>query len=384
VTLWDAVHSFHCPTLVLYGRGVAAQTGERLRELGVARALVVSDAGVRAAGIVDAVAEAVGESGIELAVYAETRPNPTTQNVAEAHALGAAHDCDGVVGLGGGSAMDAAKGAAVVATNGGRIADFTGRDRIPHDPLPLVCVPTTCGTGSEVTFNAVISDEEAGRKLPFVSPRLAPRVALVDPELVERAPGAVIASTGADALAHAVESYINLAHDPLIDALCIAAIRLIARNLREAVHERAGDAVDAMTIAATMAGIAFNQNANAIVHAAATPVTAHFGVPHGIANAVFMPAGLEFCLPACRERLADVAEAFERPAVAEEGVVAIRELLLDVGLPATLRELGVDPEVYEARLPSMVEDAMKSRSIPLNPRPVEPDDVERLYRAVIG
>lgn len=384
MTVWSGVHTFRCPTRIQYGRGAIGELGTVLEQLGVTRVLVVSDRGVEAAGIVDAAFGSAAEAGVEPVVYAETTPNPTTRNVADAHALYTERRCDGILGLGGGSAMDAAKGVGIVATNGGSVADFTGRDRIPHDLPPLVCAPTTCGTGSEVTYNAVITDAERHVKLPYVSTRLAPDVALVDPDLVERAPSPVIAATGADALAHAVESYINTAHDPLIDGLCLAAIGLIGRSLARAVADHEPDAVDRMTLAATMAGIAFNQNANAIIHAASTPVTARFDVPHGVANAVFMPPGLEFCLPACAARLADVADAIGAERSAEAAIEAIRSLLESVGLPRTLRDLGVDPVEYETSIPAMVEDAMRSRSIPLNPRPVEPADVEALYRAVLG
>ena len=242
-----------------------------------------------------------------------------------------------------------------------------------------------------MTFNAVITDAERHFKLPYVSRKLAPRAALVDPDLVERAPPSVIAATGADALAHAVESYINRGADPLLDALNLGAIRLIGRHLRRAVHERAPDAVEHMSLASTMAGIAFNMNANEIVHAASTPVTARHDVPHGVANAVFMPAGLAFCLPESAARLGDVAEALgeevsglDERARGERGVEAVRSLLADIGMPASLRELGVDPEEFERNIAAMVEDAMKSRSIPLNPRPVTPADLEDLYRVVLG
>lgn len=384
MTLWRGTHGFDCPTRVLYGRGVATETGDRLRELGVRRALVVSDGGVAGAGIVDGVVASIRDAGLEAAVYAKTQPNPTVGNVEEALLAWHEHGCDGLVGVGGGSSMDAAKGVGIVASSGGSVAEYTGREQVPRDLPPLVCLPTTCGTGSEVTFNAVITDTATHVKLPYVSRRLAPRVALVDPELVQRAPASVIAATGADALAHAVESYVNLARDPLIEALCIGVVRLIGANLSRAVHERSEDAIDAMTLAATMAGMAFNQNANAIVHAASTPVTARFDIPHGVANAVFMPEGLRFCAPACPEHLAEIGVALGGTATPDGGVEAVAALLADVGLGVGLRELGVDGEEYERSIPAMVEDAMRSRSIPLNPRPVTPADLERLYRAVLG
>ncbi|HSI97388.1 MAG TPA: iron-containing alcohol dehydrogenase, partial [Gaiellaceae bacterium] len=241
----------------------------------------------------------------------------------------------------------------------------------------------------EVTFNAVITDPDAHFKLVYVTRRLAPDVALVDPELVLPAPDHVIAATGADALAHAVESYVNKGADPLLDAVNIAAIRMIGENLRLAVRERDPHAVAQMALASTMSGIAFNMNANAIVHAASTPVTARHDVPHGIANGIFMPAGLAFLAPACRPQLRLIAEALgedvarlsDREA-ADRAVTAVRELLADVGIPATLREFGVDPA--DVDIPTLVEDAMKSRNIVTNPRPVERDDLADLYRVVLG
>jgi alcohol dehydrogenase len=386
---WDAVHSFECPTRVFYGRGASAQVGERLRELGVTRALLVSDRGVAGAGIVDAIEAHVRAAGLEVAVYADTQPNPTTTNVAEAAALYREHGCDGIVGLGGGSSMDCAKGAGIEVTNDGPVARFTGKDNVPNDLCPLVCIPTTCGTGSEVTFNAVITDPHAHFKLVYVTRRLAPGVALVDPALVETAPSAVIASTAADALAHAVESYVNTGSDPLLDAVNIAAIGMIGRNLRPAVSERDPAAIDQLALASTMAGIAFNMNANAIVHAASTPVTARHGVPHGVANGIFMPWGLSFLAPACQTQLRKIAEALgedvsglSAEAAAERGVEAVRTLVKDVGIPGTLREYGIDPA--DVDISQLVEDAMKSRNIATNPRPVTPADLEGLYRVALG
>jgi alcohol dehydrogenase class IV len=385
---WDAIHVFECPTRVFFGHGASLDAGNRLGELGVARALVVSDPGVRAAGIVDAVAKAIRSAGLGVAVYADTTPNPTTENVERAVAVWNEFGCDGIVGVGGGSSMDAAKATAIVAANGGAVADYAGQERIPGDLPPVVCIPTTSGTGSEVTFNAVITDEHRRVKLPYVSRKLAPKVALVDPELVQLAPPDVIAATGADALAHAIESYLNKGSDPLLDAINIAAIRLIGRYLRPAVHERDREAVAHMALASTMAGISFNMNANAIVHAASTPVTAKHNVPHGVANAVFMVPGLEFLLPACRERLGDIASALGASTAglaAEEagarGIQAVRELLTDVGLPRNLVDAGVDP--LEVDIPTLIEDALRSRNIATNPRPVAAADLEQIYLAVL-
>jgi alcohol dehydrogenase class IV len=385
---WDSVHLFECLTRVHYGFGASAQTGEILRGYGVTRALVVSDPGVQGAGIVDRVAEHVTAAGIDVALYAETEPNPTIANAHEAAALYEEAGCDGILGLGGGSSMDAAKAAGVIVTNGGRITDYAGRDQVPNDIPPLVCVPTTCGTGSEVTFVSVISDHERHFKAVLASRRMAVRAAIVDPDLVTSAPPQVIAATGVDALAHATESYVNTGSDPLLDALNIQAIRMIGASLRAAV---AGDrdAIAQMALASTMTGVAFAMNANAIVHAASTPVTAHHGVPHGVANAIFLPDGMDFLRPACEGKLAAIAEALGEDvsglSVAEaavRGVEAIRSLARDVGMPATLRDWGLDPADLD--VPRLIEDAMKSRNVTTNPRPVGRAELEALYRAVAG
>jgi alcohol dehydrogenase class IV len=386
---WDSVHRFECPTRVFYGRGASASVGEHLRELGVGRALVVSDRGVADAGIVDAIVSHIGDAGLEATVYADTEPNPTTTNVAEAAALYRGQGCDGLVGIGGGSSMDCAKGTGLELTSGAPLARFAGRDKVPNELPPLVCIPTTCGTGSEVTFVAVITDPGVHFKIVIADRKLGADVALVDPDLVEAAPPHVIAATGADALAHAVESYVNRGSDPLLGALNIAAIRMIGGNLREAVATKDPAALEQLSLASTMAGIAFNMNANAIVHAASTPVTAHHGVPHGVANGIFMPSGLAFLAPACARELREVAEALGEDTTgladdeaAERAVECIRSLLKDIGIPATLREWGVDAEAFD--IPQLVEDAMKSRNIATNPRPVTPADLEELYRVTLG
>jgi alcohol dehydrogenase class IV len=386
---WDSVHLFECPTRIFYGSGASAAVGERVVELGVSKVALVSDPGVAGAGLVERISGHLHEAGVEVVVYAETEQNPTTTNLEEIGDLYRREGCDGLVGLGGGSSMDAAKAASALLENGGSIWDYRGKDLVPRPGPPVVCLPTTCGTGAEVTFVVVITDPAEHFKIVCAARNLASRVAIVDPDLVRSAPPQIIAATGADALAHAVESYLNTGSDPLLDSINIRAIRMIGANLRSAVYDRDPEAIGQVSLASTMTGIAFNMNANAIVHAASTPVTAHHGVPHGVANAIFMPAGLDFLRPACEEKLRDIAVALDedvsRVAVedaAVRGVEAVRSLLRTVELPATLRDFGVDPT--ELDIPTLVEDAMKSRNITNNPRPVTRDDLAELYRVVAG
>ena len=386
---WDSVHLFECPTRVFYGFGAASDVGVHLTELGISKVLLVSDPGVAGAGLVAAIEGRIREAGLGVVVYAETEQNPTTANLEAICALYRDAGCDGLVGLGGGSSMDAAKAASALLENGGSIWDYRGKDLVPKPGPPVVCLPTTCGTGAELTFVVVITDPAEHFKIVCAARNLAARVAIVDPELVLSAPPAVIAATGADALAHAVESFLNVGSDPLLDAINIQAIRMIGRNLRRAVEDRDPEAVGQVSLASTMTGIAFNMNANAIVHAASTPVTARHGVPHGVANAIFMPAGLDFLRPACEEKLTAVAEALgedvaelSQAEAAVRGVDAVRALLAGVELPPTLRAWGLDPADLD--IPTLVDDAMKSRNIATNPRPVTREDLAELYRVVAG
>ena len=386
---WDGVHRFTCPTKLHYGRGAGSEIGVRLRELGVTRALLISDPGLEKAGAVGTVGGWIEAAGIGLETYSETQPNPTTTNVHQAADLYESKGCDGIVGLGGGSSMDCAKGVGIIVRNGGLIGDYRGADLVGVRVPPLVCMPTTCGTGSEVTSVAVITDPELDFKLVIVSPNIAPDVGLVDPDLVASAPPAVIASTGIDALAHAVESYVNRGSDPLLDALNIAAIRMIGQKLRPAVAGGDPDSVAQVTLASMMAGVAFNINGNAIIHAASTPVTAHHHVPHGVANGIFLPSGLNAIRAGCAAKLGSVAEALgesiaglSEADAADLGIAAVRTLCADIGIPATLREWGVEPA--DVDIPRLVEDAMKSRNIPTNPVPVGPEELTALYLQVVG
>jgi alcohol dehydrogenase class IV len=386
---WDSVHLFECPTRVHYGAGAIASLPEHLAELGLERVVLVSDSGLRAAGTVERVREIAVAAGVEVHLYTDTAENPTTANLAEIAALYRAQGCDGILGLGGGSSLDAAKAASALIENGGSVWDYRGRDLVPRHGPPVICIPTTCGTGAEVTFVVVITDPGEHFKVVCVSRNLAATIAIVDPELVLTAPKAIIAATGADALAHATESYLNLGSDPLLDSINIRAIRMIGQNLRRAVHERDPEAIAQVSLASCMTGLAFNMNANAVVHAASTPVTAHHGVPHGVANAIFLPPGLDLIRPGCEAKLGEIAEALGEdvsglvPAdAALLGVEVVRTLLRDCELPPTLRSWGLQPEAMD--IPQLIEDAMLSRNIATNPRPIGPPELDELYRAAQG
>ena len=386
---WDAVHLFECPTRVFFGAGAIDALPAHLGELGCRKVVLVSDRGLAAAGTVERVSALAVGAGVEVVAYTDTAENPTIDNLDAIVALYRAHGCDGIVGLGGGSSLDAAKAASALLENGGSVWDYRGRDLVPRHGPPVICIPTTCGTGSEVTFVVVITDPSEHFKIVCASRNLAATVAIVDPDLVMTAPRAIVAATAADALAHAAESYLNLGSDPLLDALTIQAIRMIGKHMRRAVNELDRDAIAQLSLASCMAGIAFNMNANAVVHAASTPVTAHHGVPHGVANAIFLPPGLDLIRPGCEQKLGEIAEALGEDVAglstadaAIRGVEAVRRLCAECGLPPTLRAWGLDPA--EMDVPRLIEDAMKSRNIATNPRPIGPPELAELYAAVQG
>ncbi|MDP3046829.1 MAG: iron-containing alcohol dehydrogenase, partial [Chloroflexota bacterium] len=291
------------------------------------------------------------------------------------------HDCDAILAVGGGSPMDTAKAVGILATNGGNIRDYEGLGKVRNPLPPFVAVPTTVGTGSEITYFDVITDVQRRFKMAIASPLLAARVALLDPLLVANLPPGLVASTAMDALTHAMESYTSRLSQPFTDAVDLYAVEMIAANLRPAV---AGDrtARGALLYASTLAGIGFTHSRLGNCHAMAHPLGGVCGVPHGVANAILLPHVLEFNLTFAEARLARLAEAMgvrtdslSRQEAAVAAVAAVRQLAADVGIPASLRLVGVT----EDAIPQMAADAMTSGNVAVNPRPTTLEDVTRLY-----
>ncbi len=364
-------YTWEIPTRLIFGPGSSRQAGEQLRKLGGSKALVVTDRGVEAAGILGSIFEALTAAKVPYALYAGVEPNPSIKCVEEAAALYKAEGCDCLLGVGGGSSMDTAKAAgAAIANPGIDLRDMEGTGHVPNPIAPLVAVPTTCGTGSEVTVAAVITDTERHYKIPILSPYLIPKVALIDGNLVTKLPGPVVAATGMDALCHAIESYTNLNTNPVSDALDIKAIGLIAEWIRPATANANLEAMSHMLLAATMAGMGFSNTRLTIVHSMSQPVGGHYGVPHGVANAILLPLVMEYNLIGNPRRFADVARAMGVDTTgltpieaARLSVQAVRELSRDLGIPESFKPFGVKEE----SIPALVEDSMRSGNIPVNP-----------------
>jgi alcohol dehydrogenase len=377
--------SYHIPTQIEFGNGAIARLPEFVKALGGSRVLVVGDPGVQRAGLIDRVQAILTGASIFNAVFADVESDPATRSVDEGTVHGKANGCDLVVGIGGGSALDTAKAIGLMLVNDGNIKDYVGIGKVPRAGAPVIAVPTTAGTGSELTIWSVLSDKVAKAKISVGSVLNCPAIALLDPELTLSLPPQITAATGMDALTHALESYVNTATQPISEAMSDQAMTLIARSLRKAVAD--GSDVEArgdMLLASTIAAMAFNSTRLGLVHAFAMPLGAKFGIPHGLVNAIMLPEVMRFNHLANPRKFARIAEIFgEKTAslpveeVAALSVSAIEKLKLDVGITAKLSNFGVT----EGRFDEIVDEAMLSGNVPVNPRQPTKDDMKALLRA---
>ena len=375
------------PTRIVLGGGALKQLPDEVRRLGLRRPLLVTDAGVVKAGLVDRVLAVLGEAGIVHVLFDRVKPDPTEPDVfagLEAYRTGG---CDGILALGGGSPLDAAKLIQLLTSHSPPLSqydDATGGDRLVTHPLPpLIAIPTTAGTGSEVSRSGVAFLEDTQRKTVIFAPALLPRAAIVDPELTYGLPPRQTAATGLDAFTHCLEAYLSNGFHPLADAVAIDGIRRVARSLPVAMQQPTHTAARLdMMIAAMQGAMAFQKglgNAHALAHAL-TPVA---GLHHGLANAVVLPSVMAFNRSASRARLARVAIAMGEASGAVEEVLAsvaidrVRRLVADVGLPTRLSQAGVK----QTDLPRIAELAFRDASHQGNPRPTTEADLLGIARA---
>ncbi len=365
-----------------FGLGALKKLPAILKDCGSDNVMLISDRGLEAIGVVAKVKAIIEEAGIKYSEYLDVIPNPTTDVVAAAGKMYKESGATAMLALGGGSPMDVAKVVGVVAKYGGEVMDYEGVGKVPGAIDPLIAIPTTAGTGSEVTVAAVITDEARNYKLSVLSPFISPKYAVLDPELIMTAPAHIAAACGVDAFIHAMEAYINTAATPFTDAMGEKAMELIGANIRRFVSNRKDtEAACAMMIASTFAGVAFAFARLGNIHAMSHPVSAFFHTPHGVANAVLMPTILEFNALADNGRYAKIYEYVTGKKAGEDFVPmmlvdAIRQLNADLGIPACLADVGAT----EDKIPVMAIDAMKSGNILVNPRATTVKDVEMLYK----
>jgi alcohol dehydrogenase len=355
--------------------------------LGAGRALIIADEGVVRAGLLDRV-QAGLQGGVEIAgVFADVPPNSSVAVVERGAEYAREQGADLLIAVGGGSPIDTAKAIRILLTEGGRLHDYEGYNLLERPLTPMVAIPTTAGTGSEVTSWAVIRDEEAHIKLAFSSPFLAPELAVLDPEMTRTLPPRLTAATGLDALTHAIESFVGTNANLISDSLALQAIDIIANNLRTATYSGGDmDARGQMLVASCIAGIAFSSGGGSlgIVHALAHSVGGAFEVHHGTANAILLPYGMQFNSVAVPNRYARIARALGVNAggraeedVISDGIDAARLLSADCGLPTRLRDVGVP----EDALPGIAETALGDAAIFTNPRSVTVDELLEVLRA---
>jgi alcohol dehydrogenase class IV len=374
-------------TKIVAGPGTSDQAGDELRALGATRAIIVTDRGIAASNLLDKLQPGLDRASLAYDIFNEIEPNPAAGAVERAAEQARRSGADAVLAIGGGSPIDAGKMVAVLAKFGGTVGDYEGIGIVSEPTLPLVAVPTTVGTGSEVTRGAVITDTDRNIKMVVVSPHLFPRIAILDPLLLEKLPPQITAATGMDSLTQALEGYVSRGANPISDALNLEALRLIAENLRLAVARNDPEALANMQIATTMQGMGFHNSGLGLVHAMSNTVGGMFGTAHGVTNAVILPHVMAFNVGADPVRFARVAEAMGEPvegisvrAAADRAIDAIRVLAADVGIPSTLGDLGVDP----AAIPEMAQIAMAGIDAPTNPRHFTEEDIVALYRRSFG
>mgnify|MGYP001162074107 FL=1 len=372
------------PTIVECGAGIAGRAGEFLKNHGAQNVFVVTDQGIRNAGLLDPVLRSLEEHGLKYAIFDKTVPDPSAESVMEGLDQLRRQPHDHILALGGGSSIDTAKGIAIMAVNKGHILDYEGVNKIPQPGLPVVAIPTTAGSGSEVTASTIITNLKTSFKAAVISPYVFPKAALLDPALTGKMPQELTAATGMDALTHAIESYTSKTATPFSRALAIEAVRMIARNIRKAYFVGSDlESREQMLVASAMAGMAFSQSRLGNVHAISHTLGGVFHIPHGVANAALLPYVMMYNLPACPEKMKDIAEALgcrvdglSPTEAGERAVHAVAELNRTLNIPSNLRELGVDLKA----LPKLVEDAMRSGNVLVNPRWTRPSDIEKIIR----
>jgi alcohol dehydrogenase len=377
------------PTRIHFGAGAITKLAAVVREVGGSKVLLVVDPGLQAAGLLDSITAPLTQDGIEYEIYDRIDPEPGLALADEGLKLAKKAKVDSVIGVGGGSAMDVAKAISILLTNGGKAEDYLGLGKISKPGVPKIMVPTTAGTGAEVSFTAVFINEKTRSKAGMNGDPLYPEAALLDPALTLSLPPHVTAATGMDALTHALESYVSVQAHAISEMYSLEAISLISDNLGKAyAHGGNLEARSAMLLGSMLAGKALATAGVGLVHAMAYPLGGMFNIPHGLANAVLLPYVMEYNLLGAPEKFAQVAEVMGRPAdglsqreAAFGAVEAVIQLNEDVGIPASLTELDIPKE----RIPEMADIALTvSRPVQNNPRRPTRQDVIEIYETAFA
>jgi len=372
-----------------FGPGARKELPEIIGRLGGRKALVVTDKGLIQFGVAGKVTAVLDAGSLPYDVFSEVKPNPTVSNVKAGVEAFKKAGADYIIAIGGGSAMDTAKGIGIVVKNPefADVVSLEGCAPTKNKSVPVIALPTTAGTAAETTINYVIIDEEKKKKMVCVDPNDIPAVAVIDAELMYSLPKSLTAATGLDALTHAIEGYITKGAWEMSDMFEIEAIRMINKYLRTAVFDPQNpEGRNGMAVAQYIAGMAFSNVGLGLVHGMAHPMGSLFDIPHGVANALLLPTIMEFNMPCCLDKFPKVAEAMgvdisgmSKEEASKAACEAVRALAIEVGIPQHLSELGIK----ESDIPALAEQALGDVCTPGNPREVTLDDIKALYAKVL-
>jgi alcohol dehydrogenase class IV len=374
----SARYKFFTPSQLLFGEGCSADVGKWVKDLGGSKVLLVSDGGLAKAGLVDKVKNDISAEGLDVFVYDKVMENPTEDNVNEGRDLIQREGLDIVVALGGGSPMDAAKAMAILSAHEGSIVEYElGLKPFVGKGPPVIAIPTTAGTGSEATMGSVITDQNTHRKFDVVTPLMAPSLSLVDPLLTQSLPASLTGATGMDALTHSVEGYTATLASPLTDALHLKAIELLGNYLLRAYKDGSDqEARNNVMMASMIAGIGFPNSGLGSVHGLTLPLGGHYGIPHGIANAIMLPHVMRFNLESCPQKFADIAKVLDADDdTPEASVEAVKKLRRELQIPL-LRSYNIERK----DLAILAKDALgRNSNCVTNPRTMSEQDAIDVY-----
>jgi alcohol dehydrogenase class IV len=371
--------SFLMETKIMYGLGSADQLGKIISQKGSKRVILITDFGVKKAGIVEKIQNDLKEHGIDNELFEEIEVSSSTETVDKGADRIKQENYDLIVSIGGGSSIDTAKAIAVVVTNGGKCIDYAGINKVKKSPMEVIALPTTAGTSAEITDVAVIADRSQNARIGIRSPYVVPSLAILDPLLTITMPPHITASTGMDALSHAIESYTNTFTEAPTEVLALEAIRKIGAHLCHAVANGNNlEARDNMLMGSLLAGLAFRNTRTGLLHAITGPFCGYYEVPHGVANSVLLPYVMDYNLKGNFDKFANIASVlgfatagFSRREAAQASVRAIRQLLVDVGLPTSFKGIHLDQKF----IPEIASKSMKSGNISINPRTPKVEDI---------
>ena len=383
------VNRFILNEVSYFGPGARKELPGVIARLGFKKAMIVTDKGLIQFGVAKMVSDVLDEAGIPYEIYSEVKPNPTVTNVQMGVEAFKQSGADCLVAIGGGSAMDTAKGIGIIINNP-EFADVVSLEGVAptkRKSVPIIALPTTAGTAAETTINYVIIDEAKQKKMVCVDPKDIPCCSIVDAELMYSLPKGTTAATGLDALTHAIEGYITKGAWEMSDMFEIEAIRMINKYLRTAVFEPTNPVGrNGMAVAQYIAGMAFSNVGLGVVHGMAHPMGSLFDIPHGVANAMLLPTIMEFNAPVCLDKYVEIAKAMNayregmtKEEAADAACKAVRDLAIEVGIPQHLTEIGIKEE----DIPALAEQAITDVCTPGNPREVTKEDIIALYKKVL-